>query len=77
MTFLIGDSSVSSNAATTGYEDKMDQGALSNNVGIGTMLLRWKCSVYKVVYQEVIVFLVFFGVISAVYRNALTEAQQK
>lgn len=41
------------------------------------MLLRWKGSVYKVVYREVTVFLTIFGIISAVYRNALNEDQKK
>lgn len=55
----------------------MDKGAMSNNIGIGAMLLRWKCSVYKVVYRELIVFLVLFGIISAVYRNGLDDNQKK
>lgn len=57
--------------------DEMDKGAMANNVGIGTMLLRWKCSVYKAIYQELLVFLICFGTISAVYRNALNDDQKK
>ena len=56
--------------------DEMDRGAMSNNVGIGAMLLRWRCSVYKVVYSECIIFLILFGIISAVYRNGLDDGQK-
>lgn len=49
---------------------------MSNNMGIGSMLLRWRCSVYKVVYREFIIFLILFGVISAVYRNGLDDDQK-
>jgi hypothetical protein len=62
-------------AVHIGY-DEMDRGAMSNNIGIGAMLLRWKCSVYKVVYREFIIFLILFGIISAVYRNGLDEDQK-
>lgn len=55
----------------------MDPGALANNLGIGAMLLRWKYSVYKVVYRELTVFLIAFGIVSAVYRNALDTEKQK
>lgn len=55
----------------------MDKGAMSNNVGIGAMLLRWKCSVYKVVYREFLVFIVLFGIVSVVYRNGLDEDQKR
>ena len=44
---------------------------------LGAMLLRWKCSVYKVIAHEVIVFMILFGIISAVYRCVLTEEEQK
>ncbi|XP_032790943.1 bestrophin-2 [Daphnia magna] len=57
--------------------DEMDKGAMSNNVGIGAMLLRWKCSVYKVVYREFLVFIVLFGIVSVVYRNGLDEDQKR
>lgn len=50
---------------------------MSNNVGIGAMLLRWKCSVYKVVYREFLVFIVLFGIVSVVYRNGLDEDQKR
>lgn len=63
--------------STVVYPDEMDKGALSNHIGIGRMLAAWKRSVYKVVYQELVVFLFLFGAISAVYRNALDATQQK
>jgi bestrophin-3 len=55
----------------------MDKGAVSNHISIGRMLIMWKRSVYKVVYKELMVFLLLFGIISAVYRNALDENQKK
>ena len=55
----------------------MDKGAMANNIGIGEMLLRWKGSVFKVVYKELLVFLFFFAIISAVYRTALNQDQKK
>jgi bestrophin-3 len=55
----------------------MDKGAMANHVSIGTMLLRWKCSVYKVVYKELIVFMVFFSTVSLVYRLGLNEEQKQ
>lgn len=55
----------------------MDPGAMANNIGIGAMLLRWKYSVYKVVYRELTVFVIAFGIVSAIYRNALDAEQQK
>jgi bestrophin-3 len=55
----------------------MDKGAMANHVSIGTMLLRWKCSVYKVVYKELIVFMIFFTTISLVYRLGLNEEQKQ
>ena len=59
------------------YPDEMDKGAISNHVSIGQMLAMWKRSVYKVVYRELMVFLLLFGIISAVYRNALDDNQKK
>ena len=64
------------NMATT-FPDEMDRGAMSNHISIGRMLVMWKRSVYKVVYQELMAFLLIFGIISAVYRNALNEEQKK
>jgi len=55
----------------------MDKGAMANQVSIGTMLLRWKSSVYKVVYKELIVFMVFFITVSLVYRLAMNEEQKQ
>lgn len=55
----------------------MDQGAASNNMGLSRMLLLWKRSVYKIAYQELLVFLVVFAIISTVYRNALDDEQKK
>lgn len=55
----------------------MDRGALANNMGIGRMFLVWKRSVYKVVMQELVVFLVAFGILSTIYRNALNDKQKK
>ena len=57
--------------------DEMDRGAVANHVSIGSMLLKWKCSVYKVVYREAISFLLLFGIVSAVYRHGLDDDQQK
>lgn len=46
-------------------------------MGIGRMLFLWRRSVYKVVLGELIVFLIAFGTISAIYRNALNDEQKK
>lgn len=65
---------------TTGasiYPDEMDKGATSNHMGIGRMLIMWRRSVYKVVYQELIVFLLLFGILSVVYRSVLNDVQKK
>ena len=67
----------SAGTSTAVYPDEMDKGATSNHIGIGKMLIMWKRSVYKVVYQEMVVFLILFGILSAVYRNALNAEQKK
>lgn len=68
---------IAASTRPTVYPDEMDKGATSNHMGIGRMLIMWKRSVYKVVYQELMVFLFLFGIISAVYRNALDDNQKK
>ncbi|VDO39439.1 unnamed protein product [Haemonchus placei] len=41
------------------------------------LLFKWKGSIWKAVYLELICFLILYGIISAVYRSALNESQQK
>lgn len=55
----------------------MDPGAYAKDLNIRRMFLIWRRSVYKVVYKEVLGFVVLFCIISAIYRNCLDDEQKK
>ena len=59
---------------TLSYQQKLGSPGVS---GFAVLLLKWKGSLYKLCYKELIIFLVFFGIISAVYRHALDQQQKK
>lgn len=37
----------------------------------------WRGSLYKLIYRELLLFLILFGALSAVYRRLLTSTQKK
>ncbi|XP_022090573.1 bestrophin-2-like isoform X2 [Acanthaster planci] len=39
--------------------------------GFARLLFRWKASVYKLLWREMLVFLLFYGLVSILYRSAL------
>ncbi|XP_059166252.1 bestrophin-4-like [Physella acuta] len=45
--------------------------------GFLRLLIAWKGSVYKLLYKELVIFLVMYATISMIYRLALTESQQR
>lgn len=53
------------------------QVASSTSGGFTRLLLMWRGSLYKLIYRELVLFLVFFGAVSAVYRHLLTDWQKK
>ncbi|XP_055331018.1 bestrophin-3-like [Paramacrobiotus metropolitanus] len=44
---------------------------------LGQLLLRWRGSVYKLMYREFLVFAILFAIISMIYRLVLNEDQRK
>lgn len=56
--------------------DKKTLGSLAVS-GFGIHLFKWKGSLYKLCYKELIIFLIPFGIISAVYRHVLDQQQKK
>ncbi|KAK7892108.1 hypothetical protein WMY93_024071 [Mugilogobius chulae] len=50
------------------------------DAGLGTffhLLLRWKGSIYKLLYRELIIFIILYYFFSAVYRNLLNKDQKR
>ncbi|CAL9696961.1 unnamed protein product [Knipowitschia caucasica] len=50
------------------------------DAGLGTffhLLLRWKGSIYKLLYRELIIFTILYYFFSVVYRNLLTDDQRR
>ncbi|CAA97766.2 Bestrophin homolog 2 [Caenorhabditis elegans] len=41
------------------------------------LLFRWKGSIWKAIYMETIIFLICYGIISVVYRTAMSEPSQR
>ncbi|KIH47516.1 Bestrophin [Ancylostoma duodenale] len=41
------------------------------------LLFTWKASIWKAVYLELLCFLLIYGILSALYRTALTSSQQR
>ncbi|XP_031785041.1 bestrophin-4-like [Nasonia vitripennis] len=51
--------------------------ARSTSDGIIRLLFKWHGSLYKLIHRELLLFLVLFGSISALYRNVLTVEQKR
>ncbi|KAK9505065.1 hypothetical protein O3M35_009213 [Rhynocoris fuscipes] len=51
--------------------------ASSTSGGFTRLLFMWRGSLYKLIYRELLLFLVAFGVLSALYRNAFTLEQKR
>ncbi|KAI6063958.1 Bestrophin-like protein [Aix galericulata] len=45
--------------------------------GFSKLLFRWKGSIYKLLYKELVVFVVLYALLSVVYRRLLTEEQKR
>ncbi|XP_056388412.1 bestrophin-4 [Hyla sarda] len=45
--------------------------------GFSKLLLRWKGSIYKLLYKELLVFCVCYAVLSAIHRKALSQDQKE
>ncbi|XP_053636604.1 bestrophin-1 [Cherax quadricarinatus] len=45
--------------------------------GFFKLLIRWRGSVYKTVWQDIVVYLIFFYVISFIYRFALNDSERR
>ncbi|XP_024220172.1 bestrophin-4 isoform X2 [Halyomorpha halys] len=51
--------------------------ASSTSGGFTRLLFLWRGSLYKLIYRELILFLIAFGILSALYRNAFTIEQKR
>ena len=51
--------------------------ASSTAGGFTRLLFKWKGSLYKLIYRELVLFLSAFILLSMVYRQLLTENQKK
>ncbi|CAH1405556.1 unnamed protein product [Nezara viridula] len=51
--------------------------ASSTSGGFTRLLFMWRGSLYKLIYRELILFLVLFGILSALYRNAFSPEQMR
>ncbi|XP_011687186.1 PREDICTED: bestrophin-4-like [Wasmannia auropunctata] len=51
--------------------------ASSTSGGFTRLLLMWRGSLYKLIYRELLLFLILFGVLSALYRHVFTTAQKR
>ncbi|XP_014253130.1 bestrophin-2-like isoform X2 [Cimex lectularius] len=51
--------------------------ASSTSGGFTRLLFMWRGSLYKLIYRELLLFLVAFGLLSALYRNAFTLEQKR
>lgn len=58
---------------TVRYQLKVENATFG---GLGKLLLRWRGSVFKLVYREFAVFAVLFVIVAAVYRLALNTEQR-
>ncbi|XP_078612931.1 bestrophin-4-like [Branchiostoma floridae x Branchiostoma japonicum] len=59
---------------TISYSLKVSEARLG---GFPKLLLRWKASIYKLLYKEMAIFVSLYSVLSGVYRFALTEHQKR
>lgn len=51
--------------------------ASSTSGGFTRLLLMWRGSLYKLIYRELLLYLILFGALSALYRHAFTPAQKR
>ncbi|XP_078693598.1 bestrophin-4-like [Branchiostoma floridae x Branchiostoma belcheri] len=59
---------------TISYSLKVSEARLG---GFPKLLLRWKASIYKLLYKEMAIFVSLYSALSGVYRFALTEEQKR
>lgn len=48
--------------------------AHSNSGGFARLLFKWRGSLYKIIYKELFLFIIAYGIVSAIYRNVLSES---
>ncbi|XP_025153867.1 bestrophin-4 isoform X2 [Harpegnathos saltator] len=51
--------------------------ASSTSGGFTRLLFMWRGSLYKLIYRELLLYLILFGTMSALYRHAFTVAQKR
>ncbi|XP_046592153.1 bestrophin-2 isoform X3 [Neodiprion lecontei] len=51
--------------------------ASSTSGGFTRLLLMWRGSLYKLIYRELLLFLVLFAILSTLYRNVFTATQKR
>ncbi|XP_054269502.1 bestrophin-2-like isoform X3 [Macrosteles quadrilineatus] len=51
--------------------------ASSTSGGFTRLLFMWRGSLYKLIYRELLLFIVAFGLLSTAYRNLFTEPQKR
>ncbi|XP_052128485.1 bestrophin-2-like [Frankliniella occidentalis] len=51
--------------------------ASSTSGGFTRLLFMWRGSLYKLIYRELLLFLLAFGILSALYRNLFTVDQKR
>lgn len=59
---------------TVSYQYKV---ASSTSGGFTRLLFMWRGSLYKLIYRELVIFLLAFDILSALYRNLMTDAQKQ
>ncbi|XP_060852220.1 bestrophin-4-like [Rhopalosiphum padi] len=59
---------------TVSYQSKVSS---SSSAGFTKLLFLWRGSLYQVLYRELLLFMVAFVIISALYRNAFTVPQKE
>ncbi|XP_050549174.1 bestrophin-4-like [Daktulosphaira vitifoliae] len=59
---------------TVSYQSKV---ASSSHAGFTKLLFLWRGSLYQVLYRELIIFMIAFGTLSAIYRNVFNERQKE
>jgi len=59
---------------TVSYQSKVSS---SSSAGFTKLLFLWRGSLYQVLYRELLLFMVAFVIISAMYRNAFTVPQKE
>ena len=52
---------------------------LSNDTvgGFTSLLFKWKGSLYKIIFRELILFLIVFSIIGAFYREVMNQRQKR